>query len=152
MKINSLNLKGFGKFENKQIKLKDGLNLIYGSNESGKTTVHKFIEGMLFGFYKEGKQNRLPEDELEKYEPWIAKNYSGSMEYESESGTYLVQRKFSKGSDSVEIKDPVTGKDVTDKFGVSSVTRLSNYALEDLNLTKSIYRNSVSISKIIKKK
>lgn len=49
MKIRELYLKNFGKFTGKKIVLKDGINLFYGENESGKTTIHTFIKGMLFG-------------------------------------------------------------------------------------------------------
>ena len=42
MKITELILKNFGKFTNKQILLTDGINIIYGENESGKTTLHTF--------------------------------------------------------------------------------------------------------------
>ena len=49
MKITELILKNFGKFTNKQILLSDGINIIYGENESGKTTLHTFLKGMLFG-------------------------------------------------------------------------------------------------------
>ena len=49
MKITELILKNFGKFTNKQILLTDGINIIYGENESGKTTLHTFLNGMLFG-------------------------------------------------------------------------------------------------------
>mgnify|MGYP000981443581 CR=1 FL=1 len=49
MKITELILKNFGKFTNKQILLTDGINIIYGENESGKTTLHIFLKGMLFG-------------------------------------------------------------------------------------------------------
>mgnify|MGYP000447107451 CR=1 FL=1 len=47
MKITELILKNFGKFTNKQILLTDGINIIYGENESGKTTLHTFLKGML---------------------------------------------------------------------------------------------------------
>ena len=46
MKITELILKNFGKFTNKQILLSDGINIIYGENESGKTTLHTFLKGM----------------------------------------------------------------------------------------------------------
>ena len=48
MKITELILKNFGKFTNKQILLADGINIIYGENESGKTTLHTFLKGMHF--------------------------------------------------------------------------------------------------------
>ena len=56
MKITELILKNFGKFTNKQILLSDGINIIYGENESGKTTLHTFLKGMLFGM----ERKRVP--------------------------------------------------------------------------------------------
>ena len=51
MKIKALRIKAFGKFKDKIVTLKPGLNVIYGDNESGKTTMQAFIQGMFFGFY-----------------------------------------------------------------------------------------------------
>ncbi|MDD2447234.1 MAG: AAA family ATPase, partial [Tissierellia bacterium] len=52
MIIKELNLIGFGKFKNKVIKLDNGINLIYGKNEDGKSTLHSFIDGMFYGFLR----------------------------------------------------------------------------------------------------
>ena len=49
MQIAELIIRNFGKFTNKTIRLSDGIQLIYGENESGKSTIHAFIRGMLFG-------------------------------------------------------------------------------------------------------
>ena len=49
MKIKELRLKNFGKFTNKEIHFLDGMNVIYGENESGKSTLYTFIRAMLFG-------------------------------------------------------------------------------------------------------
>ena len=64
MKIKKLYLTSFGKFYKKDIELSDGFNLIKGLNEAGKSTIHKFIEGMLFGFYKTGGKNK-------EYQYWV---------------------------------------------------------------------------------
>ena len=50
MKIRELYLRSFGKFSEKKVVFHDGINVIYGENESGKSTVHTFIKSMLFGF------------------------------------------------------------------------------------------------------
>ena len=47
MKIKELRLKNFGKFTNKEIHFSDGMNVIYGENESGKSTLYTFIRAML---------------------------------------------------------------------------------------------------------
>ena len=44
MQINELLLKNFGKFHDRQINLEEGINLIHGENESGKSTIHTFIK------------------------------------------------------------------------------------------------------------
>ena len=45
MKILSLHIDGFGKFHNRDISFQDGLNVVYGKNEAGKSTLHTFIKG-----------------------------------------------------------------------------------------------------------
>ena len=52
MIIRELILKNFGRFRNRSIRLEEGINIIYGENESGKSTLHAFIQGMLFGLRK----------------------------------------------------------------------------------------------------
>ena len=45
MKILSLHIDGFGKFHDRDISFEDGLNVVYGKNEAGKSTLHTFIKG-----------------------------------------------------------------------------------------------------------
>ena len=49
MKIQELEVKNFGKFTDRRIQMEDGINILYGENESGKSTLHTFIKGMLYG-------------------------------------------------------------------------------------------------------
>ena len=50
MYIKELKLKSFGKFKDKNITFQKGLNVVHGDNEAGKSTVHNFMEMMLYGF------------------------------------------------------------------------------------------------------
>ncbi|MCA0173474.1 AAA family ATPase [Bacillus sp. RAR_GA_16] len=51
MKLNGVEIYGFGKFENEQIQnISDELHLVFGENEAGKSTLIAFIEYVLFGF------------------------------------------------------------------------------------------------------
>ena len=52
MKIENLKINGFGKLENKEINLKDNINIIYGENESGKSTLLNFISNSFYGISK----------------------------------------------------------------------------------------------------
>ena len=55
MIIKSLDLIGFGKFHHRQTELGPRVNVIYGGNEAGKSTMHRFIHGMFFGL-KRGRE------------------------------------------------------------------------------------------------
>ena len=85
MQINELLLKNFGKFHDRQIDLDEGINLIHGENESGKSTIHTFIRGMLFGIER-GRGRAAQNDTFSIYEPWenpnskVERNISVSKE------------------------------------------------------------------------
>ena len=84
MIIKDIRLTNFGKFNHKMVTLEPGLNIVYGENEAGKTTLHTFIRGMLFGIEKQrGKASG--KDLYTKYEPWEnPANYHGMMRIESD--------------------------------------------------------------------
>lgn len=49
--LERIKMEGFGAFAHKGVgPFKPGLNVVYGPNESGKTTTTKFVEGVLFGW------------------------------------------------------------------------------------------------------
>ncbi|MEJ5230110.1 MAG: AAA family ATPase, partial [Pseudothermotoga sp.] len=70
LKIRELKILGFGKFHNCQVRFADGVNVVVGPNESGKTTLYKFIISNLAG---------LDEEELSRYKPWDFDEFGGSM-------------------------------------------------------------------------
>lgn len=95
MEINSLKINGFGKIENKEINLEKNINLIYGKNEAGKTSILKFISGMLYGISK--NKNGKEISDFEKYKPWKAKEYSGKIKYTLDNKKQIeVFRDFAK--------------------------------------------------------
>ena len=49
MVITELYIRNFGKLSEQHFYLRDGVQVISGENEFGKTTLHAFIRAMLFG-------------------------------------------------------------------------------------------------------
>ena len=97
MKINSLKINGFGKMNNKEMEFSDGINIISGKNESGKTTLLKFITSMFYGTSR-NKNGKVISD-FERYKPWGKEDYSGRLEYELDNGKkYEIYREFKKKS------------------------------------------------------
>ena len=110
MKILDLHIDGFGKFHNRDISFSDGLNIVYGKNEAGKSTLHTFIRGMLFGIERQrGRASR--NDTYTKYEPWTdSGTYEGRMRIECGGHIYRIERRFQKGSKSLSIINETLGK------------------------------------------
>ncbi len=95
MEILNLKINNFGKLSNKQIELKKGINIIYGENESGKSTLLKFIMGMFYGLSK-NKNKKLTSD-YEKYMPWNGGEFSGKISYKLDNNEKIeVFREFKK--------------------------------------------------------
>lgn len=85
MQIRKIEIAGFGKFKNASFEFGDGLQVIYGVNESGKSTLRAFILGILFGF--PSRRQRLA-----RYEPKQTSQYGGSLELVVERQTYRLTR------------------------------------------------------------
>ncbi len=94
MKIIRLDLISFGRFNNYTIEFGDKFNLIYGLNESGKTTISKFIEGVFYGFVKPYLKRTVFSEDYEKYRPWNSENYEGSILVEKDNKRYVIYRNF----------------------------------------------------------
>ena len=148
MIIKELLLTSFGKFKGKSIVLEDGFNIVYGENEAGKTTVHKFIEGMLFGFFKPYIKRKIYSDDYDKYLPWDYTEYSGVLKYIVDDNIYRIERNFLKGNDEVKIIDDRTGEDISHIFEYDNVTRLYQPMSTHLGLNSIIYNNTVSIGQL----
>ena len=117
MYIEKLELKGFGKFEGVSLKLEKGMNIIYGHNESGKSTLLWFIKSMLYGL-KGGRASRdgIPPP-IKRFKPWSGAQYGGSMEYRLDDGSRIrVERNFDNNS--VVVYDS-SFNNITDSFDFS---------------------------------
>ena len=95
MRINNFKINGFGKLKDKQIDLKDGINIIYGENESGKSSILKFISAMFYGASK--NKNGKDISDFDRYKPWISEEFSGKIDYTLDNGeNFEVYREFKK--------------------------------------------------------
>ncbi len=117
MRLLELDIKNFGKFHDRNIKLYDGLHLVYGENESGKSTLHAFIKAMLFGL--ERKRGRgSANDTFSKYEPWDNENYyAGGLQFECGGKHFSLQRNFDKYSKKASLTCMTDGEQMSVENG-----------------------------------
>lgn len=147
MKILKCILSSFGKFTNKEIEFSNGLNLITGLNESGKSTIHKFIEGMFFGFLESNKTRKVYKAEYDLYKPRHKNEYYGSMIILFENNKYLIERNFLKNHQSVTVTNLDTGTDITNTLDLDNGTKLPDLTYF-LKINQSLFTNTVSVSQL----
>ena len=95
MKIEKIKINSYGTLKNKEINLKNNLNIIYGKNESGKSTLLNFIKNIFYGISK--NKNGKEISDYEKYLPWNSEEFSGKIKYSLDNkNTYEIFRDFRK--------------------------------------------------------
>ena len=95
MKINQLKINSFGKIKQKEINFKDNINIVYGKNESGKSTLIKFILNTFYGISKNKKGKEF--SDYDRFLPWDTDDFSGNLDYELDSGEkFKIHRDFKK--------------------------------------------------------
>ena len=140
MIIDTLNLTHFGRFHQASLRLSPGINVIYGENEAGKSTIHQFIQAMLFGVERlRGKASK--KDAYSRFQPWEqGKNYEGSMVLEHEGEMYRLTRNFYKEDEYFRVEQLRTGKEILLPGGQID-------GLVD-GLTRNNFKNTLSISQL----
>ena len=140
MQINSLKINGFGNLKNKEIELKNGINLIYGKNESGKSTLLKFIYCMLYGASK--NKNGKEVSDYEKYIPWVEGEYSGKITYELDNKEkYEVFREFGKKNPKI-FNEKL--EDISKTFN-SNKTKGIEFFYEQTKIDEELFKNTVMV-------
>ena len=143
MKIDDFKINNYGKIENSEVFLQNGINLIKGYNEAGKSTILSFLNSMLYGIDKTKKGNI---SEYDKYLPWLSTNFSGSMNYRLDNGNnYYVFRDFKK-------KTPIildrNRNDITANFKQSK--KGIDFLEEQIGVDKKTFQNtSISYQKLV---
>ena len=95
MKIKNIKINNYGNLENKEINLKNNINIIYGKNESGKSTLLNYIKNIFYGISKNKNGKNI--SDYEKYKPWGKEDYSGKIKYELDTGEeFEIFREFNK--------------------------------------------------------
>lgn len=117
MIIRELYLKNFGKFSGKYFQFQDGINVIYGANEAGKTTIYHAIGAMLFGM--ERKKGRAAKNDVySTYQPWENKTwYEGTLKFETGGKIFCIERNFYQNERSVHLFCETDGEELCAEQG-----------------------------------
>jgi len=138
MKIKNLRINGFGKLKDKEINLSNGINIIYGKNEAGKSTLLKYITSMFYGLSKNKNGGTIPE--IEKYEPWNNEEFSGKISYELDNKkNFEVYRDLKKKNPKIFNENL---EDISKDFNIDK-TKGNEFFYEQTGLEEEIFTSSI---------
>ena len=116
MIIREANIGKFGKLENQKYQFAPQINVIYGANESGKSTLMQFLKAMLFGLEKTRVRKTL--NTYNRYEPWDTPAYFyGSMIFETGQQQFLLERNFYYKEKRVRLVNIRDGEELSVEYG-----------------------------------
>ena len=139
MQLKNLQINGFGKIEDINVNLKNGINLIIGENESGKSTFTEFIKGIFYGISR--NKNGKEYSDYERFKPWNDKNFSGKLVYTMDDNEFVVYRDFNRNNAKIYDKN---GTEVTALFNKDK-SRGAEIGIEHLKMDEDTFENSVFI-------
>ena len=133
MTLNELTIRGFGKFHDRTFTFSDGINILYGKNESGKSTLHSFLRAMLFGMER-ARGRAAKTDFYAHFEPWFGDGaYGGALKFTEAGHVYRLERNFTKNPLDLTIVDETEGREIQEPqvflsklLGNLSVTAFDN--------------------------
>lgn len=145
MKLEQLNINGYGTLCDLQLEFEPDITVIYGLNGSGKSTLMSFIRACIYGFYPRGSDRR--------YEPVFGGIHGGSLRAAVGNQCYLITRTHDRlSSGLLQIEDLLTGSKMPESyidiliggisqsvfetvfaFGLSDIVKLESLKDQELN-------------------
>ena len=140
LKIKNIKINSYGKIKNKEINLGDNINIIYGKNESGKSTLLKFISNMFYGSSK--NKNKKEISDFDKYKPWIGEEFSGKLIYQLDNNEqYEVYREFSKKNPKIYDEN---GQDISKQFNIDK-NKGSEFFKEQTGINEDLFYSTAVV-------
>lgn len=141
MKINKLKINAYGTLKEKEIELKNNINIIYGKNETGKSTLLNFIVNSFYGISK--NKNGKEISDFEKYTPWVGDDFSGKIEYELDNqNRFEVFRDFKKKNPKIFNEEM---EDIAKEFNIDK-NKGNEFFYEQTKVDESLFLSTILIN------
>lgn len=146
MQIREAQIFNFGKLQDRSFAFAPGINVIYGANEAGKTTLHDFLTAMLFGMEK-GRGRAASGGMYARYEPWhAAAYYSGALRFSVEGRPFYLERNFYRKEKKEILRNEADGEELSVAYGDLDVL-LGGISAEAFRSTYDIGQSKAAASK-----
>ena len=141
MQIKNVKINNYGKIKNKEILFSDNINVIYGENESGKSTLLHFIINSLYGISKNKKGKEY--SDFEKYKPWSGDDFSGKITYELDNNKkYEIFRDFKKKNPKIFNENM---EDISKEFSIDK-TKGNEFFYEQTKVDEDLFLSTLVVN------
>ena len=141
MEIKQLKINSYGKLKNKELNFKNGINLVEGKNESGKSTIFHFIVNSFYGISKNKKGKEY--SDFEKYKPWGEEEFSGKIVYELDNGeSFEVFRDFKKKNPKIFNENK---EDISKQFNIDK-NKGNEFFYEQTKVDESLFLSTLVVN------
>ena len=136
MKIEKIKINSYGNLKNKEINL-EKLNIIYGKNESGKSTLLNFIKNIFYGISKNKNGKNI--SDYDKYLPWGENDFSGKIKYRLDNNiNFEVYRDFNKKNPEIYNEQL---EDISNNFKIDKKTG-NQFFIEQTNIDENTFMST----------
>ena len=141
MKINKLKINSYGKLKEKQVEFGNHINIIYGENESGKSTLLRFITNCFYGISK--TKNGKEISDIEKYTPWVGEEFSGKLQYELDNNEkFEIFRDFKKKNPKIFNEKT---EDISKEFNIDK-TKGNEFFYEQTKVDEQLFLSTIVVN------
>src|SRR2546422_10024793 len=145
MRLTRIEIDGFGSLQGMDFRCGAGMNLVFGPNEAGKSTLQEAIVTGLYGLRSGNGARAATVERADRWRPWQGGDFGLALEFELDDGTQLrVERDLD--AETTRVTDVGTGAELTDRFerDASGALQLGRQLL---GVSRDIYTNTACISR-----
>ncbi len=107
---------GYGKFVGFEMEFYPGFQIVYGPNESGKTTLLNFILDMIFGQKTSIRKGAQLSENYYIYKPWNESEYKGELCIRLDNQNLIHLRRIFGDNGSLLVFEGVNPTDITSRY------------------------------------
>jgi DNA repair protein SbcC/Rad50 len=113
MRLEHLDIAGFGRLRDLSVEFGPGLTVISGCNESGKSTLGRAIRAALYGLDAGSPGHPVEKSDWYRWQPWSPGRYGLVLRYSLQDGTtFRIATRWDKRPPGVEVREIGAG-DIT---------------------------------------
>ena len=141
MRLTRIDLTGFRHLTDFHLSLHPRLNLVFGPNEAGKSTLHAALVALLYGFYDDGTITAAMRQTAQSFRPRLSDaEFGGALTYALDGGREFRATRIFGSRGKTTLHSLPDGRDMTARFKAGKEGQLF-FADEQLGISRQVFEN-----------